>query len=243
MRTCPKCNTLVHGVGCAKCAVRDICQLCKPTLTNAKDLNTWEKTAPRANYCARELARLTGVSPRTLQRCFKQRVHQSPQTWLDRRRLVAVQKMILSKSSAKHAATALHFKDPSLLWHQFKREYGVTPMQFVAGSLCSSRDDSRPVQINFKESRKCNGSAFGPQGPGPRLSRNAPQINEGLSPRENQALRLQASGLEYKQISEKLGLSRHTINNYLRSARKKLGAHNVMEAIIAARLKGSPLPR
>ncbi len=52
-----------------------------------------------------------------------------------------------------------------------------------------------------------------------------------LTPREQQVLDLLAEGLLYKEIADRLGVSRHTVNNHLYSIRQKLGAHTAIEAI------------
>lgn len=49
---------------------------------------------------------------------------------------------------------------------------------------------------------------------------------ESLSDREKEVLRLLASGHEAKSVAQVLGLSVHTVNEYLRSARRKLDAPN-----------------
>lgn len=51
-----------------------------------------------------------------------------------------------------------------------------------------------------------------------------------LSEREKDVLRLLAEGHEAKSVAMALGLSVHTVNEYLRSARRKLGAANSRSA-------------
>lgn len=57
-----------------------------------------------------------------------------------------------------------------------------------------------------------------------------------LTRRESEILALQAAGLGYKQIAEKLRISEHTVSNHLYSLRQKLGVHSGFEAV--AKLNG-----
>ena len=59
-----------------------------------------------------------------------------------------------------------------------------------------------------------------------------------LSEREKEILRGRESGLGYKQIAEKLNISRHTVHNHIRKIYDKLHAINRQEAVIKARKKG-----
>jgi DNA-binding NarL/FixJ family response regulator len=52
-----------------------------------------------------------------------------------------------------------------------------------------------------------------------------------LTRRELEVLRLQADGLPYKQIAERLAIRQHTVTNHLFSIHQKLGVHNAIEAI------------
>ena len=52
-----------------------------------------------------------------------------------------------------------------------------------------------------------------------------------LSPREIECLTLAARGKDHKDIALILGLSGHTVQGYLKSARHKLGSVNIAEAI------------
>ena len=54
-----------------------------------------------------------------------------------------------------------------------------------------------------------------------------------LSPAESDAVALLAQGLTYAEIGRRLGKSARTVDNQLRSARRKLGARNGMELVRA----------
>lgn len=63
-----------------------------------------------------------------------------------------------------------------------------------------------------------------------RTSDNSTVINS-LSPRENEILQLLAKGLLYKEISEKLGISPHTVRLHIHNIYEKLHVHNRTEAL------------
>lgn len=90
-----------------------------------------EEFARTANYNARELARLCGISSRQLQRDFREWFQCSPQKWLDDQRMDAAQKLLLSGESVKKAASDLGFKHTSHFCRKFKRRYHMTPSEFV----------------------------------------------------------------------------------------------------------------
>lgn len=55
-----------------------------------------------------------------------------------------------------------------------------------------------------------------------------------LTPRELEVLQLAAKGLEQKQIAEILGISFATVVAHRKKLFKKLGVHNVAEAVYEA---------
>lgn len=50
-----------------------------------------------------------------------------------------------------------------------------------------------------------------------------------LAPRERETLRLIASGCTYLQAARQMGLSKHTVDAYLRRIRAKLNINNTAE--------------
>ncbi|MGW4049060.1 response regulator transcription factor [Streptomyces sp. NPDC004721] len=50
-----------------------------------------------------------------------------------------------------------------------------------------------------------------------------------LAPREREALQHIAAGLTYMQTARRMGLSKHTVDAYLRRIRAKLGISNTAE--------------
>jgi AraC family transcriptional regulator len=91
----------------------------------------WEELALTAHYDANELAKLCCISTRQLQRHFRCRFHYSPQSWLNQRRLLAAEELLLSGDSVKKVALDLGFKQTSHFCRQFKSRKKMTPSQFA----------------------------------------------------------------------------------------------------------------
>lgn len=74
---------------------------------------------------------------------------------------------------------------------------------------------------------------------------NAPSDQSGsaLSEREEQVLRQISQGLTHGQIATRLGISRHTVDTYVKRVRAKLGAGNKAELTRAALLGRVTDPR
>lgn len=72
----------------------------------------------------------------------------------------------------------------------------------------------------------------------PELMMSAYQIDNPLTEREQDVLRLAAEGKTYKEISKQLFLSAGTVRNYMSEALSKMDAKNKIEAIRVAREKG-----
>lgn len=62
----------------------------------------------------------------------------------------------------------------------------------------------------------------------------AEEKNRCLTPRELEVIQLTAKGLEQKQIAEILGISFATVVTHKKRLFKKLGVHNVAEAVYEA---------
>lgn len=72
----------------------------------------------------------------------------------------------------------------------------------------------------------------------PGMALQAWQVEDPLTNRERQVLRLAADGLSNQQISEKIHLSEGTVRNYLSECLHKLNAQNRIEAARIARDQG-----
>ena len=92
----------------------------------------WEELAKQARYDANELARLSGVSIRQLQRHFNRHFHCSPQSWLNERRLLVARALLLRGEQVKKVALDLGFKQTSHFCRQFKSRNKMTPSEFTS---------------------------------------------------------------------------------------------------------------
>lgn len=92
----------------------------------------WETLAAASHYKAWELARLCNVSLRQLQREFRRQTGSSPQSWLDDRRIIASERLLLEGHPIKAVAFDLGYKQPSHFCRQFKERRQLTPSEFIA---------------------------------------------------------------------------------------------------------------
>jgi DNA-binding NarL/FixJ family response regulator len=60
----------------------------------------------------------------------------------------------------------------------------------------------------------------------------------GLTPREVQVLELLSEGLATRAMAERLGVTVHTMRNYVQTVIHKLDAHSKLEAVAVARRQG-----
>jgi LuxR family maltose regulon positive regulatory protein len=77
-------------------------------------------------------------------------------------------------------------------------------------------------------------AAFHARRPGP-LPEPAVPLPDPLSPRELEVLRLLATGHSYQEIAQRLVLALSTVQGYVRSLYRKLGAHSGRQAVACAR--------
>jgi DNA-binding CsgD family transcriptional regulator len=66
---------------------------------------------------------------------------------------------------------------------------------------------------------------------------NAAQAG-GLTPREQEVLRLMGAGLDTRSVARRLGISVHTCRGHTRSVLAKLDAHSQLEAVAVAARRG-----
>jgi AraC-like DNA-binding protein len=96
---------------------------------------TWESLASRAQYRAGDLARLLGVSLRTLQRYFRAKYNCTVSDWLRELRLESARLRLPLSGSVKEVAFDLGYKQPSHFTRDFKQRFGVSPRTFVGGRM------------------------------------------------------------------------------------------------------------
>jgi len=100
-----------------------------------------EELAETANYDANKLAQLCGVSTRQLQRHFRRRFQDSPQNWLDDRKMSVAKTLLLSGDSVKQVAIALGFKHSSNFCRRFKCRINMTPSEFAFSQITRCRSE------------------------------------------------------------------------------------------------------
>ena len=104
--------------------------------TENNSFTTWEELAARANYDARALARICGVSLRTVQRYFRKNYELSVREWLTCLRLGLAMKRLQEGAQVKEVAYEIGFKQVSSFSRAFKWRYGIPPS-------CISRPEAR----------------------------------------------------------------------------------------------------
>lgn len=77
------------------------------------------------------LARLSGASPRTLERIFINETGLSLGRWRQRARLMMGIRLLIGGSSVAQSALASGYESPSAFVAMFKREMGTTPGQYM----------------------------------------------------------------------------------------------------------------
>jgi AraC-like DNA-binding protein len=94
---------------------------------NVVQTSKWEELAVRAGYKPSELARLTQVSLRTLQRHFRDHYNVTISEWLRTIRLREAYNRIKDGKSVKEVAYTLEYKQLSHFSREFKRMYDIAP--------------------------------------------------------------------------------------------------------------------
>ena len=105
---------------------------------------------------------------------------------------------------------------------------GRTPNLFSLVHLIQSLDESTAI---VKTASRLN--AYRLEGPLPSLEAAASPLPP-LTTREKEILRWVASGLQNKEIAEKLEISLATVRNHIHHVLEKLGVHSKLEAVSLA---------
>lgn len=95
---------------------------------------TWENLAELAHYRPSDLARISGVSMRTLQRHFRARFNCTVTDWLRQLRLDQARIRLGTCNSVKEVAFDLGYKQPSHFTRDFKDRFGVPPRELMRGN-------------------------------------------------------------------------------------------------------------
>lgn len=91
----------------------------------------WALLAEKARYRASELAKLSRISLRQLERYFIEHFGRPPQEWLDELRLIKSTLLLAKGHRVKEVAAMLGFSDVSHFSRRFERYHGCRPVQFV----------------------------------------------------------------------------------------------------------------
>jgi AraC-like DNA-binding protein len=100
----------------------------------------WLKLAREAKFSAANMAALSGITLRQLERHAQKVLGCTPQIWLDEQRMVAAQVLLLDTDTVKEVALELGYTQASHFCRQFKAYYEMTPTRYIA--LCEKRNGS-----------------------------------------------------------------------------------------------------
>ncbi|HWC60422.1 MAG TPA: helix-turn-helix transcriptional regulator [Verrucomicrobiae bacterium] len=95
--------------------------------TPLKHIKNWTELAKESNWSARKLAKVCGVSLRTLQRHFLANVGVSPKAWLAEQRQRQAAELLRKGASVKETSIELGYKQPTNFTRKYKSHWGVCP--------------------------------------------------------------------------------------------------------------------
>jgi AraC-like DNA-binding protein len=95
-------------------------------------IQNWPELARQAGYSPSKLAKVCGVSLRTLQRFFIQKMAKNPKVWLAERRQLDAVEELKKCSCLKEAASNLGYKHPHHFSRDFKAHWGYCPTQVTS---------------------------------------------------------------------------------------------------------------
>ena len=110
-----------------------------------KHIQNWPELARQAKWSASALAKLCGVSVRTLHRHFLQQMSKNTKTWLDEQRVHNAHELLCNGSSVKETAACLGYMQQSNFTRHYKQQRGICPSQ---------QQPTYPVRPNSETSRE-----------------------------------------------------------------------------------------
>jgi AraC-like DNA-binding protein len=105
-------------------------------------IQNWPELARQAQWSASALAKLCGVSVRTLERFFQKTTGLSPKVWLQEQRQQQAIKLLKDGRTVKEAADGAGYQHASTFSREFKKYWGVCP---VIQSPAAKAGRPRPV--------------------------------------------------------------------------------------------------
>jgi len=87
----------------------------------------WERVAVQAGFQPREMAAISQISLRQLERLFAKAFQLTPKAWLRRLRCRLALGLITEGHSNKEVVAELRFGSPSHFCHDFRKEYPESP--------------------------------------------------------------------------------------------------------------------
>src|ERR1035437_3409441 len=95
--------------------------------TKLKFIENWPELAREAKWSASALAKLCGVSVRTLHRHWVKQMGENTKTWLDEQRQRYALELLRAGSSIKETAFCLGYKQQTNFTRKYKDHWGVCP--------------------------------------------------------------------------------------------------------------------
>jgi AraC family transcriptional activator FtrA len=97
--------------------------------TKLNNIQNWPELARQAKWSASALAKLCGVSVRTLHRHFLQHMGKNTKAWLDEQRQHNARELLCDGSSIKETSACLGYKSQSNFSRHYKHQTGICPSQ------------------------------------------------------------------------------------------------------------------
>lgn len=107
-------------------------------------INEWEQVAREADFHPARMAAIFDISPRQLQRLFRQHVRMTPSRWLRELQCRLAKPLIAQGLSNKMIAAELRFAGESHFCREFKKVCGVSPQNYALE--CGAVPDGKPIR-------------------------------------------------------------------------------------------------
>jgi DNA-binding NarL/FixJ family response regulator len=148
---------------------------------------------------------------------------------------VAVADLRLGGKSGIELTREMTLRGVAVLVYTDARDRESLSAALQAGALGIALKDEPLEELPKAVRRVADGQGHLAAGLRGRLDR---QSGGRLTPREREILFLLATGLTNEQVAQQLGLSPETTRTHMKSARRKLGAHTRVHAVVLAAAEG-----